>query len=396
MGAAQGGLQAAGTGNPYLIAGNTALQGLLGGMSGQADFDPAPFLNQFRDYKESVLADLGNQTRDITSGVNSDLASRGLQHSPMGAGIVAGTDTALRTSALRQLRDQEYNLNMQLSRADLANERQQKVGDQAALRALIGDVGNVAADVITGDQSTQPGIRGIREILGMPTAKMVGEEALAGDVPSIIDQLRREHGENLGIPSRVRSEGGYPIHPDDPFPELRTPDDPINLPSPEGVPSTHDPFPHLRQQQSEDPFPELRTPADAEAPTGINQSGETDELDLMDLDLPMSEDMFQLVSNTGTNANMIEIQGTGLAVPADSSFGKVYQKYKPRFDLLAEQLSGGLTEFIEAFTMPAQILKDLEGNENYINRYLRKNPPTAPDGQFYLCLLYTSPSPRDS
>ena len=135
-GAGQGFAQSIGTGKPEAIAANTAIQGLLGGMTGQDDFDPAPFVNQFKSYKDSVLADLGNQTRDITSGVNQDMANRGLGYSPFGAGIVRGTETALRTSALRQLRDQEHNLNMQLNRANLANERQQQVGDQAALRAI--------------------------------------------------------------------------------------------------------------------------------------------------------------------------------------------------------------------------------------------------------------------
>ena len=273
------------------------------------------------------------------------MANRGLGHSPFGAGIVRGTETALRTSALRQLRDQEHNLNMQLNRANLANERQQKAGDQAALRALVGDVGNVAADVITGDNSTQPGIRKIREMLGMPNATLAGEEALAGDVQSVLEQLRAEHGGELA-PAPKRETTGIDK-------------DPTEWGAGGGLPN---PAPNLDSSTGKDDtefgHPESVIPRPDYIPQGMNQ---TEEIDLMELDLPMSEDMFELASNTGSNANMIAIEGTDLAVPADSSFGKVYQKYKPRFDLLADQLSGGLMEFIEAFSMPAQVLDQLQG-----------------------------------
>ena len=368
---ASGAVQAAPSGNPLAIGGNAAIQALLGGFTGNEKFDPKPYLKDFQDYKTDALKDLAPLTREAVSGVNQDMASRGLGYSPVAAGIAAGNQRALQTDALRQLRGQEHTLRQDLKQAEMVDQRQRSSADKSAILALLGQVGGLSADVLSGQPTNKQGITNIRSWLGLPDSKPTDMEGLT-DAQSILDSIPKRKptpsadevtypnrtDEVLGPDAKLPQVLGYPSRRD----EVMGPSSPVdaapditsawetqknkgmlefnpnyhsnpNLPAPDAQPDAF--------------FPDSET----QPPTGMTPTG---DLDLMGLELPIRADIFADVNaGGGTNENMIRIDGTDLAVPSDSTFGMVYQRYKPRFDLLHTQLPGGIMEFIEAFTMPA-------------------------------------------
>lgn len=166
-GATSGALQAAPTANPYLIAGNAALQALIGGASGREPFDPQPFRDQFSRYKRRSLADTRPYMDEVGSQAGQSLAARGLGDSPLAVGIAQGNRRKVYQDVLRGLNKEESALEKDLMTAGLVDRRQREDEWRRELGGLTKQAGNLVNQLATRREGEAQGLEKIRGWLGM-------------------------------------------------------------------------------------------------------------------------------------------------------------------------------------------------------------------------------------
>ena len=303
IGAGSGALQAAPSGNPWLIGGNAAFQGILAGASGDEKFNPAPFRDNFNKYRQKTLNDLNPYMDEVGSKAGQSLAARGLGNSPLAVGIAQGSRRKLYGDALRGLNKEEAAMERDIATGQLVDDRQRRNRNQRALMGLAAQAGGLTNTLSNPSPNDPKGIRKIREKLGMGDQNITHEEYYR----KMYDAINPNNPLNPNTPRK----------PTQPLPDSV---DPLTLPPTLGAPGT----PEKRVPTTTPRAPSQTAPSAPAAPG----PGPVDILP------PNQRGQIQFGESW---------------IPANGELGKSYSQYKETYDIIAQAIPGGFATIFELF-----------------------------------------------
>ena len=141
QGLLSGGIAAAPSGNPYLIAGSSLVNAGLSGFSGPEKPDFGKYRRAVNRLGRGVRSRARRDAAEVGSQLGSSLARRGLNQSGLGAGIAAGNQRRI----LQRAGDYENQLR---ERAELDIAQAEAAADLADREELRRDWGNIATSGI--------------------------------------------------------------------------------------------------------------------------------------------------------------------------------------------------------------------------------------------------------
>ena len=151
-GAASGALQAAPSHNPWLIAGNAALQGGLSALTYQEPFKRKPFEDRFAKYKKRALSAVEPYAAESASQNAQSFAAKGLGDSPLATGIAQASKRRLYSQMLNQLNTQEHALQSDLDKTELADDLKRSNEFKREIGAIAGQAGGLVSDHIASEK----------------------------------------------------------------------------------------------------------------------------------------------------------------------------------------------------------------------------------------------------
>lgn len=177
-GALSGGLSAAPSGNPYLIAGSALAGGVLNELQPDYEYDPTATRSAL-DRLRSARMNRANRVADeVGSRTGSQLAARGLQDTALGQGYTDAVRRMVTQGETDKMNELEAQVELQIADRMQQTDQMNVQSDREDLAALAGQGFGLVDRLSNPTAFDSPGLRKLRDVLKMENVDPIDIEGI--------------------------------------------------------------------------------------------------------------------------------------------------------------------------------------------------------------------------
>lgn len=205
-GAISGGLTAAQTGNPYVIAGSALAGGILNELQPEYEYDPAAKRSALAQLRQARMNRATRYADEIGARTGSELSARGLQQTALGQGYGEAVRRQILTSESDKLNELEAQVELGIADQTEMSRQMNVQSDREDLAAIAGQGFGLIDRLSNPTAFDSPGLRTLRERLGMENVDPIDIQKLVENATIDIGGTRVPRKSPLGEMAQTSSD----------------------------------------------------------------------------------------------------------------------------------------------------------------------------------------------